>query len=211
MAIQHTVFHLFLGILLFTGTSFSAGEDAPVVDSPRLGLARAPERYYTVLGDRDRHSLDGRWRFRLDREQCGEEEGWFTRTLEGRFSSVPGAWQYVFDDLHETTGVGWYQRDFELDAQLRGRRIAAWGLDDVYGSLAGLARQHDWSAFYDLKDEMEQIRMNPDLSGYMITDLANIGPFVHGLLDYDLSLRPFHQRLAEFQTADPARLIRVAV
>ena len=124
MAIQRTVFPLFLGILLFTGTSFSAGEDAPVVDSPRIGPAHAPGRYYTVLGDRDRHSLDGRWRFRLDREQCDEEEGWFTRTLEGRFSSVPGAWQYVFDDLHETTGVGWYQREFKLDAQLRGRRIA---------------------------------------------------------------------------------------
>ena len=82
------------------------------------------------------------------------------------------------------------------------KRFYDWGLDRVYGSFAGLAKQHDWSVFADLKDEMEQIRKNPDLCGYVITAFSNIGPFVHGMVDYDMSLRPFHAALASFQTPD---------
>ncbi|MCH2125831.1 MAG: hypothetical protein MK165_13620 [Pirellulaceae bacterium] len=82
------------------------------------------------------------------------------------------------------------------------QRFYEWGLDKVYGSFAHFSHQHDWSAFYDLKFEIEQLRKSPEVTGFIFTLFNNTGPFVHGLVDYDLSLRPFANQLAEFLNPD---------
>ena len=92
--------------------------------------------------------------------------------------------------LGQNMGAGYYERFYK------------WGLDKVYGSFATFAKQHDWAAFNDLKDEVEQVRKSPDVIGYNITMFSNIGPFVHGLVDYDLSLRAFHKELFSLQNPD---------
>ena len=77
-----------------------------------------------------------------------------------------------------------------------------WGLDKVYGGFSQFAEQHDWSVFYDLKDEVEQVRKSPDVTGNFFIMFSNIGPYVHGLLDYDMILRTFHQKLAKLNNPD---------
>ena len=97
-------------------------------------------------------------------------------------------------------GLGWGECRYmgsEYD-----QRFYDWGLDKVYGSFARFAEQQDWSAFYDLKYEIEQLRKSPDVTGFLFTLFNNTGPFVHGLVDYDLSLRPFADQLAEFLNPD---------
>ena len=100
-----------------------------------------------------------------------------------------------------SAGLGWGALG-ERMADGYEERFRAWGLDEVYGGFAGLAERHDWSAFADIKDEVEQIRKGPDVTGYVFTMFSNIGPYVHGLLDYDLSLRPFHGELARLNSPD---------
>ena len=47
-----------------------------------------------------------------------------------------------------------------------------------------------------------RFRKGPDVTGYVITMFSNMGPYVHGLVDYDLSLRPFHGELARLNSPD---------
>ena len=100
-----------------------------------------------------------------------------------------------------SAGLGWGALGERMAAGYE-ERFRAWGLDEVYGGFAGLAERHDWSAFADIKDEVEQIRKGPDVTGYVFTMFSNIGPYVHGLLDYDMSLRPFHGELARLNSPD---------
>lgn len=100
-----------------------------------------------------------------------------------------------------SAGLGWGALGERMAAGYE-ERFRAWGLDQVYGGFAGLAERHDWSAFADIKDEVEQIRKGPDVTGYVFTMFSNMGPYVHGLLDYDLRLRPFHGELAKLNSPD---------
>lgn len=56
-------------------------------------------------------SLDGAWRFCIDKTDVGEQERWFTRALIGETVTVPGVWNMQLG-LLQYEGVGWYQRDF---------------------------------------------------------------------------------------------------
>ena len=38
--------------------------------------------------------------------------------------------------------------------------------------------------------------------GYLFTMFSQIGPYAHGLIDYDMSLRPFHRELAGLNSPD---------
>ncbi len=100
-----------------------------------------------------------------------------------------------------SAGLGWGALGERMAAGYE-ERFRSWGLDQVYGDFAGLAEAHDWSAFADIKDEVEQIRKGPDVTGYVFTMFSNMGPYVHGLLDHDLSLRPFHGELAKLNNPD---------
>jgi hypothetical protein len=97
-------------------------------------------------------------------------------------------------------GLGW--GNFRAMGEGYAERFYEWGLDEAYGSFARFAEQHDWAAFRDLKFETEQLRKSPDVTGHLFTLYNSVGPFVHGLVDYDGSLRPFSQELAELQTPD---------
>lgn len=100
-----------------------------------------------------------------------------------------------------SAGLGWGALGERMAAGYE-ERFRNWGLDRVYGGFAGLAERHDRSAFADLKDEVEQIRKGPDVTGYVLTMFASMGPYAHGLLDYDLSLRPFYRELARLNSPD---------
>lgn len=104
---------------------------------------RAPVRVNPVRRHPDERvmSLDGPWRFRLDPEDRGRREGWFTRP--DTFSEtvrVPGCWQgqgfghdgtdtpwdfqlpaRVFRATYQ--GTGWYAKTFKLPPDWRGARI----------------------------------------------------------------------------------------
>jgi beta-galactosidase/beta-glucuronidase len=83
-----------------------------------------PSPYFSVLKSRVRQSLDGQWRFRFDARDTGETKGWFRTGVRDRICQVPGSWQIVFEDLSNTVGIAWYEREFRLDARFRNRRIA---------------------------------------------------------------------------------------
>lgn len=103
----------------------------------------SPARVNPVLTHRAerRHSLDGKWMFRLDPDDEGVKRGWFRRPASLKDSvNVPGCWQgqghghdgddYIWDFRMETRtfratykGTGWYGKMFRVPGELRGRKL----------------------------------------------------------------------------------------
>ena len=100
-----------------------------------------------------------------------------------------------------SAGLGWGVLGEQMTAGYEDR-FYRWGLDQVYGGFPEFAKSHDWFAFHDLKDEVEQVRKSPNVTGYLITMFSQIGPYSHGLLDYDMSPRPFAPELARLNNPD---------
>ncbi len=70
---------------------------------------------------RSSRSLSGQWTFRTDPENNGIDDDWHASTGEWptadcRSVTVPHAWQEL-EDLRDYTGVAWYRRSIEVDAE----------------------------------------------------------------------------------------------
>lgn len=69
--------------------------------------------------NRERVSLDGMWKFRLDPDSSGEKNNWFAAeaATEGWAQiAVPHTWQVAAESA-EHYGVAWYRRAFEVPKQ----------------------------------------------------------------------------------------------
>ncbi len=85
----------------------------------------------SVFGDtRPTVSLDGAWSFRMDPENAGETEQWYTDSAPfAETIQVPGAWEAqgfgeATDKLkHHFIGKGWYKRRVAIPADWAERRV----------------------------------------------------------------------------------------
>jgi beta-glucuronidase len=75
---------------------------------------------------RERKSLDGLWRFALDPEGRGRQEGWWKQQLEGsREIPVPASFNDIFPatEVRNHVGDAWYQTHARVPEGWRGKRI----------------------------------------------------------------------------------------
>jgi hypothetical protein len=72
------------------------------------------------------------------------------------------------------------------------QRFAAAGLPRVFGGLRAFALACQWQQFYALKHQIESMRRQPSLAGYVITELADAHWECNGLLDMRRNPRAFH-------------------
>uniref|UniRef100_A0A7J3Z6D6 Glycoside hydrolase family 2 catalytic domain-containing protein n=1 Tax=Ignisphaera aggregans TaxID=334771 RepID=A0A7J3Z6D6_9CREN len=66
-------------------------------------------------------SLEGFWKFRIDKEFVGDREEWFKGFTSSDTIYVPSSWNEQNLEWDQFTGVAWYQRDVYIDAHLRDR------------------------------------------------------------------------------------------
>jgi beta-glucuronidase len=88
---------------------------------------------------RERKSLGGLWRFRLDPQGVGRLERWFARPLEeSRAMAVPASFNDIGCDpeQREFAGDVWYQTTAWIPRGWRGRRIVVY-----FESANGLRRR----------------------------------------------------------------------
>ncbi|MBE3575497.1 MAG: hypothetical protein IMW99_08635 [Firmicutes bacterium] len=71
-------------------------------------------------------------------------------------------------------------------------RVAEYGLEQVFGSYEELVRQSQWNEFLSLKYEIESIRLQPSIAGYVITELTDVHWESNGLLDMWRNPKVFH-------------------
>lgn len=72
------------------------------------------------------------------------------------------------------------------------KRFAAYSMDRVFGSLKGFVEAAQWQQFRALKYQIEAMRREPRLAGYVITELTDCHWESNGLLDMRRNTRAFH-------------------
>ncbi|MEL9940538.1 MAG: glycoside hydrolase family 2 TIM barrel-domain containing protein [Ignisphaera sp.] len=67
---------------------------------------------------RPKISLEGFWKFRVDRNLAGDKEGWFRGFESSDLIYVPSSWNEQNPEWDQFTGVAWYQKNFYVDRLL---------------------------------------------------------------------------------------------
>jgi len=82
------------------------------------------------------------------------------------------------------------------------QRFREYHLDEVFGSLGGLASASQRVQYLALKYQIEQIRRYPSIVGYIITEFTDLHWEANGLLDICRNPKTFHNLLANVNSAD---------
>ena len=77
-------------------------------------------------------------------------------------------------------------------------RMAAAGLRGLFGDWSGLAKAAQWAQYRALKHEIEVMRAEPALSGYVITEWSDLHWECNGLVDMARNPRVFADWMPEF-------------
>jgi hypothetical protein len=83
-------------------------------------------------------------------------------------------------------------------------RFSDWSLDRVFGSLHNFVEAAQWQQFRALKYEIEALRREEAIAGYVITEFTDCNWESNGLLDLRRNRRVFHDR---FKTINADRVI----
>ena len=81
-------------------------------------------------------------------------------------------------------------------------RYKKWGFDEQYDDYPAFKLAHGRHNFEGMKYEIEQIRQNPDIAGYLITSFFDAFSEPFGLLDYYGDLKPHYAELPRLQQQD---------
>lgn len=63
-------------------------------------------------------SLNGAWRFKVDKNKCGEDERWFLGLTDAETVNIPSVWNTELG-LLGYEGVCWYEKSFYFEGNLR--------------------------------------------------------------------------------------------
>ncbi len=63
-------------------------------------------------------SLNGAWRFKVDKKRSGEDERWYLGLTDAETVNIPSVWNTEFG-LLGYTGVCWYEKSFHFEGNLR--------------------------------------------------------------------------------------------
>ncbi len=100
----------------------------------------------------------------------------------------------------------WFARDFgkrevTLPAGVH-QRFKDFHYDEIFGTYNQLAEESQRAQFMALKYEIEQIRLKPEIQGYVITEFTDINWECNGLLDMWRNVKIYGNDLANLQQQD---------
>ncbi len=97
----------------------------------------------------------------------------------------------------------WLRRDFSgITVSLPDGykdRFKKYNYEMIFGSYEKLAEASQWNQFDALKWEIEQIRLYPEISGYVITEFTDLNWECNGLLDMWRNFKAYYADLAAIQ------------
>ena len=81
-------------------------------------------------------------------------------------------------------------------------RFERLGLDSIWADYEQFAEATQWHQFHALKYEIEAMRRQPAIAGYVITELSDIYWESNGLLDFDRNPKAFHDLFPQINAPD---------
>ena len=94
----------------------------------------------------------------------------------------------------ETYRMDWEHRGIE-------KRYTDWGMDKIYGDWDDAIKAHDWLYFWGIKEQTQAIRMNSDMTGFILWAWDN-GQHGTGVIDNFKQKKVFADELAKIWTPD---------
>ena len=70
---------------------------------------------------RPKISLEGFWKFKIDKDLIGDKEEWLKGFESNDLIFVPSSWNEQNPEWDQFTGVAWYQKDFYIQKELEGK------------------------------------------------------------------------------------------
>jgi hypothetical protein len=140
------------------------------------GLATRPDWTYSPHGDARRTGQEPL--------MCSEFGNWGLPDPE-QLKGPDGAEPWWFETGHDWGESVMYAHGVQ-------NRFRACGLERVFGSLKAFAEAAQWQQFRALKYQIEAMRRQPALAGYVITEFTDCHWESNGLLDMRRNPRVFH-------------------
>lgn len=81
-------------------------------------------------------------------------------------------------------------------------RYTALGLNEIWGDYEQFAAATQWHQFHAMKFEIEAMRRQPTLAGYVITEFTDAYWESNGLLDFARNPKVYHDRFARINSPD---------
>jgi hypothetical protein len=85
--------------------------------------------------------------------------------------------------------------DFSLLGIKKIRDFVGETLEKQGQTASNLFKQVQWQGYYALKHQIEQMRLNDSISGFVLTELSDISWEANGILDYSRNDKPFTEYL----------------
>jgi hypothetical protein len=139
-------------------------------------FAAHPAWLYSQAGDAERTGAEPL--------VCSEFGNWGLPEIE-RIANADGSEPWWFETGHDWSEGVMYAHGVR-------NRFSDWSLERVFGSLSGFAQAAQWQQFRALKYQIESMRRQPQLAGYVITELTDCHWESNGLLDMRRNPRAFH-------------------
>jgi hypothetical protein len=125
--------------------------------------------------------------------------------VEPRILSEFGIWGLPdVDDLVDESGNDpwWFDTGGDTaDAIVRPKgvrgRFDEWGLAEIFGSWHAFVRESQKHQFEGLRAEIEELRLHPEIAGYVITELSDVHWEANGILTLRRDRKAFHDRFEE--------------
>ena len=115
---------------------------------------------------------------------CSEFGNWGLPQID-RLANADGSEPWWFETGHDWAEGVMYAHGAQ-------NRFSDWSLERVFGSLSGFAEAAQWQQFRALKYQIESMRRQPQLAGYVITELTDCHWESNGLMDMRRNPRAFH-------------------
>lgn len=130
-----------------------------------------------------------------------ERRGW-----EPLIISDPGNWGLPkITSLRKTyDGDPWWFESGSDASKAAGveQRFKDQGLDRVFGTMDALAEACQWHQWESLKCRIEELRRHPEISGYVLSEFADVNWEADGLLDSSRNPKVFYDKVRCVQAPD---------
>jgi hypothetical protein len=157
-------------------TPVTAGKSGRLDEFPATELPAELLHKLAVNRANGIQSLEHNWRFSLDPDQVGEQEGWMSREIDDSGWDLVRAgtgWErlgYSYD------GMAWYRRWIEVPEDWTGAnvRLIADGIDDAYTVWVNGSEVNTHGSFTVHEETVWLKQTVTDLTGYLVPGEANL-------------------------------------
>ena len=109
--------NIFISLILLSFYGIAYSQEFKTADLINSSLFPEQNSQRNIL------NLSGIWNFKVDSNNVGEKEGWFSGLKNGKPIAVPASWNDQYDELRDYMGIAWYEQNTFIPKVWKGQKI----------------------------------------------------------------------------------------